>query len=198
MSSKSRMPADTRTRILEAALKRIDRSKGADVAMAEIAEAAGVSRQALYLHFADRTELLIAVAHHVDARRGLGAKLQAISDASDGVAAMLAMVALQAEDNPSLWPIARTFEAVRRTDRAAEKAWQDRLNNRLAMCRSIVARMHTDGSLRQGLDADTAADVLWTLTSLRMWEDLVVQRGWSGERYRTQVGALLLGALCCQ
>jgi hypothetical protein len=28
-----------------------------------------------------------------------------------------------------------------------------------------------------------------------MWEDLVVQRGWSSERYRTQVGALLSGAL---
>jgi hypothetical protein len=108
---------------------------------------------------------------------------------------MLTMVALQAEDNPSLWPIARAFGAVRRTDRAAEKAWQDRLNNRLAVCRSIVARMLTEGSLRQGLDADTAADMLWTLTSLRMWEDLVVSRGWTGEQYRTQVGALLMGAL---
>jgi hypothetical protein len=49
--------------------------------------------------------------------------------------------------------------------------------------------------LRRGLDVDTAADVLWTLSSLRMWEDLVVQRGWLGERYRTQVGASLLGAL---
>jgi hypothetical protein len=55
--------------------------------------------------------------------------------------------------------------------------------------------MHAEGSLRQGLDVDTAADVLWTATSLRMWEDLVVQRGWSGERYRTQVGASLSGAL---
>jgi hypothetical protein len=55
--------------------------------------------------------------------------------------------------------------------------------------------MQAEGSLRQGLDVDTAADVLWTLTSLCMWEDLVVQCGWSGERYRTQVGALLLGAL---
>jgi hypothetical protein len=55
--------------------------------------------------------------------------------------------------------------------------------------------MHAEGSLRRGLDADTAVDMLWTLTSLRMWEDLVVERGWSGERYRTQVGALLMGAL---
>jgi hypothetical protein len=54
--------------------------------------------------------------------------------------------------------------------------------------------MRAEGSLRQGLDADSAANMLWTLTSLRMWEDLVVC-GWSGERYRTQVGALLMGAL---
>jgi hypothetical protein len=63
------------------------------------------------------------------------------------------------------------------------------------LCRSIVARMQVEGSLRRGLDVDTAAEVLWTPTSLCMWEDLVVQRGWSGERYRTHVGALLLGAL---
>ena len=63
------------------------------------------------------------------------------------------------------------------------------------MCWSILARMHAERSLRQGLDVDSAADVLWTLSSLRMWEDLVVQRGWSSERYRTQVGALLSGAL---
>jgi AcrR family transcriptional regulator len=193
--SKSRTPADTRTGILEAALRRMDRSKGADAATAEIADAAGVSRQALYLHFADRSKPLIAVAHHVDARRGLGAKLQAISNVSNGLAAMQAMVAMQAEDNPSLRPLARTFEAARRTDRAAEKSWQDRLNNRLAVCRSIVARMHAEASLRRGLNADTAASMLWTLTSLRMWECLVAQRGWSGEQYRTQGGALLLGAL---
>ena len=76
-----------------------------------------------------------------------------------------------------------------------QKAWLNRLNNRLAVCRSIVARMHTGGSLRLGLDADTAADVPWTLTSLRMWEDLVVSRGWSAEQYRMQVGALLMSAL---
>jgi hypothetical protein len=34
--------------------------------------------------------------------------------------------------------------------------------------------MRAEGSLRQGLDADSAANVLRTLTSLRMWEDLVV------------------------
>ena len=44
-------------------------------------------------------------------------------------------------------------------------------------------------------DLDFAADLLWTLTSLRMWEDLVVERGWSAERYQAHVYRLLLLAL---
>lgn len=195
MSSKERALADTRIRILEAALKRVSRRNGADVTMAEIAQAAGVSRQAVYLHFADRTELLVSLAQYVDERRGLSAKLRAITEAPNGVAAALALLALQATDNPELWPIARAFEAVRRSDPAAERGWQDRLSNRLQGCRAIVARLEREGSLRRGLDPDAAADLLWTLTSLRMWEDLVVERGWSADRYRSYVGALIVGGL---
>ena len=195
MSSKRRMPVDTRTRILEAALRRISRRKGADVSMAEIAQAAGVSRQAVYLHFADRADLLVSLVQYFDERRGLAAKIRTIADAPTGLAAMLAIVALQAEDNPDLWPIARAFEAVRRTDPAAEKSWQDRLRNRLEGCRAVIARMRQEGSLPRSLDPDSAADLLWTLTSLRMWEDLVIGRGWSAERYEAHVGGLLMRAL---
>jgi hypothetical protein len=34
--------------------------------MSDIAEATGISRQAAYLHFASRTELLVAVTPHLD------------------------------------------------------------------------------------------------------------------------------------
>jgi AcrR family transcriptional regulator len=40
------------------------------------------------------------------------------------------------------------------------------------------------GALRPGLDVDQARDVLWTLNSHAIHELLVVQRGWSPERYR--------------
>ena len=101
------------------------------------------------------------------------------------------MVSMQARLNPAIWAVARGLDAIRRTDPAAEQAWQDRLNDRLEGCRAIVARMRSEGSLRAGLDSPIAADLLWTLTSLRMWEDLVLERGWSAEQYKQQLTRLL-------
>ena len=54
--------------------------------------------------------------------------------------------------------VARAVDAVRRTDPDAEKGWQDRLKNRLAGCRQIVARMHNEGTLKPGLDPAAAAE----------------------------------------
>jgi hypothetical protein len=102
------------------------------------------------------------------------------------------MVALQASENPGLWPIARVFDAVRRSDPAVERPRQDRLQDRLKGCRAIVARLQAENALRLGLDPAFGADLLWTITSLRMWEDLAVQRGWSAEHYEEHVNRLLL------
>ena len=71
----------TSGRILEAAMTRLRASQGASLTMAEVAAQAGVSRQAVYLHFADRTALLMALIRHVDEARGLAAKLRAIARA---------------------------------------------------------------------------------------------------------------------
>lgn len=185
----------TRSRILAAALALVRRRGGADIFLGDIAKAARLSRQALYLHFQDRADLFIALARYVDEVRGLPEKIRSITDAPSGVAAMREMVTLQATDNPALWPIARVFEAVRRSDPAVERSWQDRLENRLQGCRAIVARLQSEKTLRPGLDPAAAADLLWTLTSLRMWEDLVLLRGWSAKEYQQHVFALLVNSL---
>lgn len=182
-------------RILDAALRLITRKGDAGVTMAQIARAARISRQAVYLHFADRAALMVAVARHLDDRLGLPADLQRMQEAPTGAAMLDAGVEMQARRNPSVWAVARTLDAVRHTDAAAERAWQDRLNARLGGCRAIVARLQADGNLREGLDPGAAADLLWTLTSLRMWEDLVLGRGWTPERYREHVTRLLRATL---
>ena len=182
--SREKGEQDTRTKILAAALALMQRRGGADVSMGAIARAARLSRQAIYLHFADRAGLLIALARYVDELRGLPEKLRNIHDAPSGVAAIHETVLLQAVDNPVLWPMARVFEAVRRVDPAVEQSWQDRLQNRLELCRGIIGRLQKEQALRPGLDPAAAADLLWTLTSLRMWEDLVLQRGWRPEQYQ--------------
>jgi AcrR family transcriptional regulator len=186
---------NSKSRILDVALALITKRKGADVSMAKIADAARVSRQAMYLHFADRADLLLAVVRHADEKRGLADEIRKIAEAPTGVAAMAAMVSLQARMNPKILGIARALDAVRRNDEAAERGWQDRLKHRLSGCSQIVARLHHEGTLKPGISREEAADLLWNLTSLRTWEDLVLERGWTAEQYEKRVTRLLCDAL---
>jgi AcrR family transcriptional regulator len=193
MSSETGKP-DTRQRILEAALELMRRG-AAGASLVQIARHAGVSRQAVYLHFADRAALFLALVRHVDAQRDLAGALKRLDEAPTGVAALQAAVDMQADLNPALYPIAAAMDAVRRQDEAMEQAWQDRLANRLRGARAIADRLAAEGALRPGLAPDTAADLVWTMISLRMWEDLVVGRGWTAERYREHIGEALRRAL---
>jgi AcrR family transcriptional regulator len=188
----------TRRRILDATLKLLTKRGGAGVKLSEVARAARVSRQAIYLHFADRAELFTAVVRHGDEQHGLPAAVQRIVDAPSGVDAIRAMVALQARLNPDIWPIARALEAVRRLDAAAERSWQDRLEHRLSGCRSIVGRLAREGTLRPGMPEGVAADLLCTLTSLRMWEDLVLERGWTAALYEESISQLAVSAVTAE
>ena len=189
---------DTRTRILEAATNLLLKRAGGEVSIAEIANAAGVSRQAVYLHFADRGALFVALVDFVDAKRGLKEVLDTIRNAPSGVAALRAMAAAQAKTNPEVWPLARASEAVRRTDEAMEKAWQNRLQDRHAGCKAIVKRLAKEGSLRQGLPIDVATDLLWTITSIRTWEDLALDRKWKRSEYEEHISGVLVRVLTSQ
>lgn len=191
------VPADagSRERILAAALGLITRRGNASVTMADIARASRLSRQAVYLHFADRGALLVALVQYADDQRGLAADIARIAAAPTGAAAMAEMVAVHARSNPAIWAVARAVDAARRTDRAAEQSWQDRMARRLAGCRQIVARLKADGSLRPGLSPGAAADLLWSLTSLRAWEELVLERGWSPVQYAAALNRILRVAL---
>ena len=46
-----------------------------------------------------------------------------------------------------------------------------------------------------GLGEREAADLLWSITSLRSWEDLVLERGWTAAQYRRRVTAILVATL---
>jgi hypothetical protein len=59
----------------------------------------------------------------------------------------------------------------------------------------IVDQLARDGSLRAELEPTIAADLLWALTSLRTWEDLVLVRGWTAAQYEERLVATLLRVL---
>ena len=190
----SSSPPTTRARILLATLALIRRGD-APLTMIAIAKEAGLSRQALYLTFADRADLFIALLRYVDGQRGLVQEQAKIRAAPSGVDALLAIIDRQARWNPDYKPLADAFDLLRRQDPAAQQAWQDRQDDRLAGCRVVVDRIRDEGRLRPDLDPALAADFVWTTTSIETWDDLVAKRGWSAQEYRRWTGELLLSAI---
>lgn len=182
-------------RILQAAHTLM--SQGAlRASMAEIAEAAGISRQALYLHYGTREALLTALNQHLAQSFGIAGELQRIADSATGIEVLRASASFQARLYPKVWAVVRALESAQsNNDEDAERVWQAQLRNDLEGCRATVKRLRREKLLRAGLDIDTATDLLWALTSIPLWEELVLQRGWSAKRYELHVAELLIAAL---
>ena len=162
--------------------------------MAAIAEAAGLSRQALYLIFEDRADLFVALLRYVDGQRGLVEAQAKVHRAKDAVAAVVAMIDLRANLDPELTPLPMRSSCCDAKNPAAERAWQHRMNERRAGAQVLVDRLASENRLKSGLHP-VAADLLWTLTSLETWDSLVVQQGWSAEEYRSRLGTLIVSAI---
>ena len=91
---------------------------------------------------------------------------------------------MQADYWPSIYRIARAFDEARRADAAIAEAWDDRMERRRASCRSVVERLADAAELDARWTVDDATrTMLWALTSMRTWEDLVIDSGWTRDRY---------------
>ena len=91
---------------------------------------------------------------------------------------------------PEIYGVASALMEARETDEAAEAAWDDRMGTVRASCRDIIAALHRDGMLAPGWSLEEATDLLWTMLSIRNWEQLTVECGWSQGRYVDRVREL--------
>lgn len=185
----------TRNRILAAARALLEEEPAAAVTMARVAAGAGVSRQAVYLHFADRAELLVEVSRLLDATERSPARQRRVDEAPTARAALREAVRLQAWLKPRLRGVATALDVARRSDPAARAAWEEREHARLGRCEALVERLRDEGVLAPGWDVPAAARCLWAVTSQRVWDDLVVDQGWSNEQYRRHLTRLVESAL---
>ncbi|QPH53824.1 TetR/AcrR family transcriptional regulator [Pontivivens ytuae] len=177
----------TRDRLLAATCTLLAQSEGKPVRLSDIAKEAGVSRQALYLHFDNRTDLLIAAVRHVDATSDMDARLEESRTAATGRARLDAYVRAWADYIPVIHPVARALLLARETDEAAAAAWDDRMEAMREGCAAAVAALARDGDLRTDLEAAAATDLLWTLLHVRNWEHLHLDCGWSHDAIRREI-----------
>ena len=174
----------TRVAILDAARRLVTEPGRRGVSMAEIASAAGVSRQAVYLHFENRTQLLIALVRHVDEVHGFADLLRKCERAPDGRGLLSEFIKAWATYVARITDVARAMRAASATDDEAALAWRDRMRGFTRVCAGIVARLGAEGALANEWTASDAADFLATLLSIGNWQELIEERGWSKQRYR--------------
>ncbi len=174
---------DTRERILNAAWKLLEADKAASVRMGDIAKEAGISRQALYLHFPTRAELLVATARYLDDVKNVDQRLAASRTASTGVERLNAFIEAWGNYIPEIYGVAKAFLAMKDSDEAAEIAWNDRMQAVREGCEAAVKALKKDGVLSPDYSVKTATDFLWTMLSVRNWEQLTIGCSWSQKRY---------------
>ncbi|RMA42931.1 TetR/AcrR family transcriptional regulator [Rhodophyticola porphyridii] len=177
----SRKNEHTRTRILKAALALLE--SGTAVRMSDIARAAGISRQALYLHFPNRADLLIAATRYLDEISDTDTKLAASRSARRGTERLDAYIEAWGNHIPEVYGVARALLAMRDSDAEAATAWTNRMAAMREGCEAAVWMLARDRDLNPRYGEDQATDLLWTLLSVRGWELLRLECGWSQEAY---------------
>ena len=174
---------ETRTRILDATVRMLEKHGGRGVRMGDIAKATGISRQAVYLHFASRTELLVAATRYLDEVLDVDRRLAPSRAARSGVERLALYIDCWGHYIPEIYGVAKALLLARDTDEAAAAAWDDRMLAMRDGCRAAIELLHSDGDLAPEWTPKRATDALWTMLLVPNWENLTGECGWSTRQY---------------
>lgn len=181
----------TRSAVLTGARRLLEEQGFQGLTMNAVAERAGVTRRAVYLHFGSRADLVSALFDHVAGVEGLERSLARVWDAPDAAAALDEWAAHVARYHPRLLDVDRavTRESDRDADAAAHRARV--MRRKLAGCRRVIGRLEDEGRLADGWTVATAADMLFYLDSGELVGGLLRERRWSRRQFAERYAALL-------
>jgi len=182
---------DTRSRILEATCKLLEKSSGKGVRMSDIAKAAGVSRQAVYLHFESRDDLMIATRAYVDEMKGLQERLKVLQSATQGTALLEAIVDVWGNYIADIYVIDKAMMNTLDTDEAKAAVWNDCMSGLKDMCRGAIDMLEHEKRLASGWANKEAAEMFMMTLSIQNWEHLTLEYGWSTAQYVARMKTLL-------
>jgi len=181
VSNLSPRGARTRADILDVAW-RVIAERGTHVSMQEIAAAADLTRQAVYVHFRSRGGLLVALVRRADDRADIHARFRHALQTGDPRRRLDAFLRVWLDFVPTIHPVASSLMRARADDPEAAAAWHDRMTA-LRRGFAILARsLRRDGALGSGWTVAHAADYLWAGSSVQTWELLAVDRAWGAAR----------------
>lgn len=182
MSSAGR--PETRTAILDAARTLFEEQGYFGAGLEAVAKKAGVSRQAIYLHFASKADLLTALhlrIYETDVVPAL--ERHPIWTVPSALEALDASIAVDAEVASKVWRIHEALVVARRHHEEVDATLRPREADRYERYVQLARWLKRDGALPPKLRVGAVADILWGLISLGTFQSLVIERGWSLERF---------------
>lgn len=188
-------PSQTRRKILKTCWDLMVQTGGVGVRMTDIAKGAGVSRQALYLHFDTRAELYIATTQYIDEELNAAISLMDYLSAKDPVEQIGLFVKAWAGHMENIQHVARALLTAGVTDEEAMAAWNQRMDLLHGRCVDIVGALKNANRLRSGLSPKRAAELFAVTISFQNWDRLRHHYGWSKKTYIDAVTAQVVAGI---
>lgn len=195
MSSKT---SETRRKILQACWDLMVKTGGIGVRMSDIAKKAGVSRQALYLHFKTRAELYIATTQFIDDELNSAIKMMDHLSSEDPIERIGKFVSAWAGHMENIQHVARALLAAGVTDVQAMEAWNQRMGLLYRQCFDISKGLKAANMLRSGLSIKRAAELFVVTISFQNWDRMRHFYGWSKAAYIELVTAQVIAGIVTQ
>lgn len=115
--------------------------------------------------------------------------VQRIIRSTDPVEAVRLWAAMLTETSTRAAPMGAVLAAAAHVDVEAAELLRIADRHRLEGARAFVDHLAANGGLRPGLDPAAAADVCWLAMDAVPYVRLVLERGWTPERYQRWLGA---------
>lgn len=151
--------------------------------MADIAREVGLSRQAVYLHFSSRSQLLVAAFQHLDESVKLNSRMKGFRKAKHAQQRLSRFITFWGQYLPEIYGVSRALMVAQAHDPAAAQAWAARLSALRDGCSTVIDGLHAEGLLAKGWSRTTGTDGLCAMLSVSSWEMYSRQCGWSDEDY---------------
>ena len=172
----------TRAALLAATRVILEEQGFEGLTMGAVAEQAGVTRRAVYLHFSSRAELVGALFDFLAQAEGLADSLERVWRQPDALSSLDAWARHLASYHARLLPVTRAIERVRHVDADAAAHHAHVVRAQRANCRRLVRLLERDGQLSPEWTPSAATDMLWALISSDIVEGLLTERAWSPDR----------------
>ena len=178
----------TRMQILEAARATFEEVGYYGAGLEAVARKAGVSRQAIYLHFPSKVELLTSLHLHIfDTDVVPVLERHPVTEASTALDVLDATISVHLEVASEVWRIHEALVMARRQYPEVDATLRPREEQRYGELLDVAHRLEREGALPPTMRAGVFADILWGLINVGTHRALVIERGWSLAEYERWV-----------